>query len=153
MQNTSVPNQFGLGSQIFSDTSTETKTSAVEETGAESDVESEGSTSLSSDESLITAMASTKLDTSPWISASSYPPLYLSTTSEYLPPPPKLKLPAGADIQDPADDNDGGKDGKNTSWAFEAYENSLEVDHVFDRFTKRVGYEGEQCVRYVFRVL
>jgi len=22
------------------------------------------------------------------------------------------------------------------------------VDHVFERFTKRVGYEGEQCVRY-----
>jgi pre-rRNA-processing protein TSR4 len=145
MQNPSVPNPFGLGSQIFGAASTEAPTSATEVPEAESDGESGES---SSDESLITAMASTSLETSPWISAPSYPPLYLSTASEYLPPPPKTKLPAGVHIQDPADDDNGKEGGKNTNWAFEAYENSLEVDHVFDRFTKRVSHEGEQCVRY-----
>lgn len=146
MQNSSVPNPFGLGSQIFCDTSTEAPIPATEEVEVASDSESEGSTSSTSDESLITAMASTNLETSPWISAPSYPPLYLSTVSEYLLPPPK-KLPAGAHIQDPADDDNGQEDGKNVNRTLEAYENSLEVDHVFDRFTKRVGYEGEQCVR------
>ena len=41
------------------------------------------------------------------------------------------------------------KKDKDISWAKETYEDSLEVDHVFERFTKRVGYEGEQCVRLV----
>jgi pre-rRNA-processing protein TSR4 len=153
MQTSSVPNPFGLGTQIFCDASTEAPISPAEVAETESDGESEGSASSTSDASLITAMASTSLETSPWISAPSYPPLYLSTVSEYLPPPPKAKLPAGVHIQDPADDDSGKEDGKNKNWAFEAYENSLEVDHVFDRFTKRVGYEGEQCVRYSIPVL
>lgn len=144
MQNSAAPNPFGLGSQIFS-------ASSVEETLPEpksdqvSDAESEGSDTSTSDESLITAMATTTLDVSPWNSAPSYYPLYLSTSSEYLPPPPKTKLPDGAQIEDLMDDD--GKHGKGANWAFEAYENSLEVDQVFDRFTKRVGYEGRQCVR------
>jgi len=99
--------------------------------------------SASSDEELLTAMASAVLEESPWKSAPSYPPLYLSTVSEYLPPLPKPKLPPGAQIAD-----DDGKGSKDTSWASEAYENSLEMDHVFERFTKRVDYEGEQCIRY-----
>jgi pre-rRNA-processing protein TSR4 len=90
-------------------------------------------------------MASTTIDDSPWRVAPSFPPLYLSTTSEYLPPPPKTKIPQGAHIEDSADDHS--KDGKDVSWAFEPYENSLEVDGVFDRFTKRVSNTGEQCLR------
>ncbi|KAJ7601089.1 programmed cell death protein 2 [Mycena floridula] len=64
--------------------------------------------------------------------------------SKYLPAQPKAKLPAGAQVSDPDEEPKGGKD---VSWAFEPYENSLEVDHAFERFTKRVAFEGEQCVR------
>jgi pre-rRNA-processing protein TSR4 len=146
MQQSSAPTPFGFGTQIFNDASAEANTSP-EETGEASDAESEASVSSTSNESLIVAMSSTTIGTSPWASAPLYPPLYLSTISELLPPPPKAKLPPGTQVQDPV--HDGGKEGKNQSWAFEAYENSLEVDHVFDRFSKRVGFEGEQCVRYV----
>ena len=91
-------------------------------------------------------MASTTLNESPWPSAPSYPPFYLSTVSEYLPPPPKPRLPQGVKVEDLGDED---KKDKDISWAKETYEDSLEVDHVFERFTKRVGYEGEQCVRLV----
>jgi hypothetical protein len=37
---------------------------------------------------------------------------------------------------------------QHVSWATETYENSLPMDHVFERFTKRVGYEAKQCVRF-----
>ena len=139
-----------MGSRVFSDLSTEAKND-LEEGGKASDAESEASESSTSSESLIVAMTSMDIGPSPWVSAPSYSPLYLSTTSEYLPPPPKNKLPPGTQVQDPADE-EGKEERKNASWAFEAYENSLEVDHVFDRFTKRVGYEGEQCVRYVHHI-
>ncbi len=86
-------------------------------------------------------MTSATLEESPWKAAPAYSPLYLSTASEYLPPQPKLKV--SAQVSEPGSE-DGGKD---ISWAFEPYENSLEVDQVFERFTKRVGYEGEQCIR------
>jgi pre-rRNA-processing protein TSR4 len=140
----SAPNPFGLGTQIFSDSSAKADTPA-KETGETIDAESVESSS--SNESLIIAMASTTIGPSPWASAPSYSPLYLSTTSEYLPPPPKAKLSPGTQVQDSADD-EGKEDGKSGSWTFEAYENSLQVDNVLDRFMKRVGYEGEQCVRY-----
>ena len=106
--------------------------------GAQSD-------SSASDDELLTAIGSVSLADSPWTSAPSYPPIYLSTASEYLPPQPKQKLPAGARISDPFADDD--KRSKDTSWAAEAYENSLELDHVFERFTKRIAYEDQQCVR------
>lgn len=151
MQSPAAPNPFGLGSQIFGGAApvetanpTDDPELAANDT---SDVESEAATSSTSEGSLITAMATTTLEESPWASSPTYSPLYLSTTSEYVPPPPKSKLPAGALVEDNIDDES--KDGKGANWAVEAYENSLEVDHVFERFTKRVGYEGEQCVRYV----
>lgn len=146
MQHHSAATPFGLGTQIFGDSSAEAKTHP-EEAGEVSDAESEASASSTSNESMIVAMASTAIGPSPWASAPSSSSLYLSTTSEYLPPPPKPKLSPGARVQDPADDENK-ENSKNTSWAFEAYENSLEVDHVFNRFAKRVGHKGEQCVRY-----
>ncbi|EGO28781.1 hypothetical protein SERLADRAFT_406196 [Serpula lacrymans var. lacrymans S7.9] len=146
LQNSAAASPFGLGTQIFGqspppprDPSPPPPEESVEESDAESD---------SSEESLITALASTGLSSSPWISAPSYPPLYLSTTSEYVPPPPKAKLPPGVQIQDPLDDDEMKKSSKDGGWSLEGYENSLEIDSVFDRFTKRVGYEGEQCIRY-----
>jgi pre-rRNA-processing protein TSR4 len=109
------------------------------------------SDSASSEEGLLTALATTTLEESPWRSAPSYAPLYLSTSSEYLPAPQKIKLPPGVQIVDPSDD--AGKGGKDVSWIAEAYENSLEVDQVFERFTKRVGFEGDQCVRYAAHII
>lgn len=59
---------------------------------------------------------------------------------------PKTKIPIGVNVPDP-DDDPKEKDSKDISWAFEPYENSLKVDHVFERFTKRVAHEGEQIIR------
>jgi pre-rRNA-processing protein TSR4 len=88
------------------------------------------------------ALASTTLEDTVWKATPAYEPLYLSTLSEYLPSHSKQKLPAnvqvvGPDIQDKND----------PIWNNESYENSLEIDHVFDRFTKRVANESEQCLR------
>jgi pre-rRNA-processing protein TSR4 len=85
-------------------------------------------------------MASIAITETPWKSAPSYPALYLSTVSEYLPASAKPKLPDTAEVVDPA--------GKDVSWISEAYENSMDTDHAFDRFSKRVEAEPEQCVRY-----
>ncbi|KAJ7132085.1 programmed cell death protein 2 [Mycena epipterygia] len=138
----SNPTPFGLGAQIFGDSAMSAASPPVEAEDETSDAESDAG----SDEELLTALAATTLHESPWRSAPSYPPLYLSTCSEYLPAQSKIKLPPGVQVVDPLDDS--GKGGKDVSWISEAYENSLDVDQVFERFTKRVGYEGDQCVRY-----
>ncbi|KAF7356823.1 hypothetical protein MVEN_01017700 [Mycena venus] len=139
-----VPNSspFGLGAQIFGDSPSTASSPPVEEADEPSDNESDAT----SEEELLTALAATTLEESPWRSAPSYTPLYLSTCSEYLPAQPKPKLPPGVQVIEPLDDPD--KGGKDVSWIAEAYENSLDVDQVFERFTKRVGFEGDQCVRY-----
>ena len=105
---------------------------------AESDPES-------SDSSLITALASTSMNDSAWKSAPSYPPLYLSTLTEYLPPQAAPKLPKGLTVDDLGDDD---KKNKDITWAKEKYEDSLELDQVFERFTQRVAIEGKQCIRF-----
>ncbi|KAJ6624986.1 programmed cell death protein 2 [Mycena sp. CBHHK59/15] len=142
---TGVPNPtpFGLGTQIFGDAASPASSSPGRDTEDET---ADAEDDTSSDEELLTAMAATTLEESLWRSAPSYAPLYLSTSSEYLPAPPKLKLPPGVQVVDPFDDS--AKGAKDPSWISEAYENSLDVDQVFERFTKRVGYEGDQCVRY-----
>ena len=111
------------------------------------DEDDEEDDSVDEDEALAAAVQAASLDDSPWTAAPAYSPLYLSTVSEYLPSPPKVKLPAGAtaDIDD-GDKASKGKDGG--GWAMEGYENSMDVDHAFERFSKRVSYEGEQCLRY-----
>jgi pre-rRNA-processing protein TSR4 len=112
----------------------------------EDDASEAGSESGESD--LVTAMAGATLDTSPWAGAPAHPALYLSTTAEYIPPPPKAKLPAGVRVEDSDADGGGkGSGGGGGEWGLESYENSMELDHVFERFTKRVGYAAEQCVR------
>ncbi|KAF7971276.1 hypothetical protein HWV62_21518 [Athelia sp. TMB] len=145
MQNSATPNPFGLGAQIFGETPR--PDSPPPENEDVDDADETGSVaSDASEESLIIALASTSLEASPWASSPAYPALYLSTVAEYVPPPPKSKIPPGAKIIDPLDEID--EDGKKANWVLEAYENSLEIDHIFERFTKRVGYEAEQCVRY-----
>ncbi|KAG6888568.1 hypothetical protein C0995_007357 [Termitomyces sp. Mi166 len=144
-------NIFGIGAQIFGDTPppptnpAEPKPNENDDRNDENDDDTNDEESTLSEDELLTAMASVTVTGSPWKAAPSYPPLYLSTVSEYLPPQPKPKVPQGTQVTDPLDDEDrkGSKD-KDISWASEPYEDSLEMDHVFERFTKRVAYEGEQ---------
>ncbi|KAH7927870.1 hypothetical protein BV22DRAFT_1103431 [Leucogyrophana mollusca] len=145
MKAAAIPSPFGLGDQIFGQSASEDSAPPAQEDVTD-DSDGESDSSSTSEQSLITAMASTTLDESAWTAAPSYTPMYLSTSSEYLPPAPKSKPTSKIRVEDPADDDD--KKGKDATWAFEGYENSLEVDHVFDRFTKRVSYAGEQCLRY-----
>jgi len=142
MQGGPVSRPFGLGSQVFfGDTTVSGPTTQPLESDHElKDNESDVSTS-SDDSSLITAMAAAVVG-SEWESAPSYTALYLSTMTEYLPPSHEVKLPSSAQIQANDEENKGG------SWAFETYENSFKVDQVFERFTRRVGHEAKQCIRY-----
>lgn len=113
-----------------------------EKRGTYADEGSDGD--VDDEEDLVTAMAATTLATSDWAKAPSYPALYMSTTSEYLPPAPKSNIPVAEEVLEGVDE----KKSKDTSWTLEGYENSLDVDHAFERFSKRVGYEAEQCIRY-----
>ncbi|KAG9312897.1 programmed cell death protein 2 [Chiua virens] len=144
MQPATQPMAFGLGDQIFGNSVIDPPEETEQVHDDYSDAESDDASS--SEESLITAMASTRVTDSFWAAAPSYPAIYLSTASEWIPQPPKTKVPANAKIEDPTELE--GKGRKDSIWAPEAYENSLEIDNVFDRFTKRVGYTGEQCIRY-----
>lgn len=140
MTASSAPNPFGLGTQVFGE---EPQPPPVDE--PKGDVSEESSEDEDEDEALVTAMAVTTLDASEWKTAPSYACLYMSTGAEYVPPAPKPKLPPGAQVETADDD----KSSTDKTWALEGYENSLDVDHVFERFTKRVGYEGAQCIRSV----
>ncbi|KAJ6485929.1 programmed cell death protein 2 [Mycena sanguinolenta] len=143
-----VPNSapFGLGAQIFGDSPSAAPSPPGPPIEEEEDHDTNDGDSDASSEELLTALAATTLEESPWRAAPSYQPQYLSTCSEYLPAQPKAKLPPGVEIVDSLDDP--GKGSKDVSWIAEAYENSLDVDQVFEHFTKRVGFEGDQCVRY-----
>ncbi|KAF8915449.1 programmed cell death protein 2 [Mucidula mucida] len=137
-----APNPFALGSQVFG---TPTPPPPAEEEQVDDEADESDAESTSSEHSLITALTSTTLEDSPWKAAPQYPPKYLSTSSEYVAPEPKRKVPSGADILAQEDD---GKGDKSAPWSSEAYENSLNIDQVFEKFSTRVEYEPEQCVRY-----
>jgi pre-rRNA-processing protein TSR4 len=98
------------------------------------------SASTSSAASVIVALASVTLVDSLWQSAPSYPPQYLSTANEYIPPPSKIHEPTTGII----DDNEV-QEGH--AWGSEKYEKSMRTDHVFDRFNERSAHEPQQCVR------
>lgn len=146
MKITTEPLTFGLGDQIFGPAMD--IPGQPEQARYGSDAESDDSSSTA--DSLITAMASTRVTESFWAAAPSYPAVYLSTLSEYIPQPPKTKTPASARLEDPVEAD--GKTGKDSTWVLETYENSLQIDNVFDQFTKRVGFTGEQCLRWVTMV-
>ena len=147
---------FGLGSQIFggSDPTQSSEISTIDSShdqlsghdgssdDSESGSEGEG---VGDDDPLASAVQSVSLQDSPWKDAPAYSPLYLSTVSEYLPPPPKIKVPAEGKVEEDVYEESKQKDG--SGWGPEGYENSIEVDHAFERFNKRVSYEGEQCLR------
>jgi pre-rRNA-processing protein TSR4 len=126
---------FGLGTQIFGEDPSKEIDSNV--SGSEDENEESDDDEASS---LVTALTRTVISDSPWRSAPAYKPVYLSTISEYLPPQPKQKLSSASQGLD-MDDATG-------AWMSEKYENSLHVDPIFERFTRRVATEGEQCVRY-----
>ncbi|KAI6044214.1 programmed cell death protein 2 [Pisolithus marmoratus] len=146
MQASAAPSPFGLGDQIFGQApSNPFGPSPAVEVDEDDDQSDDESKTSSTEDSLVTAMASTTIQDSPWTAAPSYPPTYLSTMSEYIPPAPKAKIPQNTRIEDSADDDSGGK---GSSWGLEAYENTLKVDLVFERFTKRISHTADQCLRY-----
>jgi pre-rRNA-processing protein TSR4 len=97
----------------------------------------------SSVSSVVVALASATLEDSSWQFAPSYPPQYLSTISEYLPPP--QKAPAERTAGAAPDDCD---DQESHPWATEKYESSMHTDHIFDSFNDRTAHEPQQCVRW-----
>ncbi|KAI0091792.1 programmed cell death protein 2 [Irpex rosettiformis] len=152
----SALNSFGLGTAIFGQCEPKELNEEIEgeldKIIGEGDDAAEDSESSEQDEAedglLVTAMAATTLESSPWASAPAYDVLYLSTIAEYLPPAPKPKLSISKEDEVNGDNMEGGSKVKDTTWGLEGYENSLDIDHAFERFSKRVGYEGEQCLRY-----
>ncbi|TFY72314.1 hypothetical protein EVG20_g694 [Dentipellis fragilis] len=123
----------GLGTSIFGGPPSEVKGDSDDSRGVDPDPDSD------SESSIVVALASSTLSDSPWRMAPYHPAQYLSTLSEYIPPPKKAKrIPSHADEQENEDGN---------TWSSEKYENSMDTDHIFERFTDRVALEPEQCVR------
>ncbi|KAH9933363.1 programmed cell death protein 2 [Fomitopsis serialis] len=145
MKSTAASNPFDLGSQVFGNTPTPTEPNDASSPSEEAVSDEEDVEEPHEDADLAARLASTTLDDSKWTETPAYGALYLSTTAEYLPPAKKVKVPKGAEVDE---DDEGTGKGKDGGWALEGYENSIEVDHAFERFTKRVGYEGGQCIRY-----
>jgi pre-rRNA-processing protein TSR4 len=141
----------GLGSDMFNSVlpldSGHTITSQVSVPDESMDSDDD-SASTSSAASAIVALASVTLVDSLWQSAPSYPPQYLSTANEYIPPPNKTRDEPTSGI---IDDNEVTQEGHN--WAPEKYENSMHTDHVFDRFNERTAHEPQQCVRCALLLL
>jgi pre-rRNA-processing protein TSR4 len=79
---------------------------------------------------------------SSWQSAPSYPPQYLSTADEYIPPQNKASDELTTGILD-----DDRVTEEAHPWTSEKYENSMHTDHLFDKFNERVAHEPQQCVR------
>lgn len=128
---------FGLGTATFDEVAPGGQPKSTSTQDAENDESEEDA------DDLVAVMEASSMADSEWTSAPAYPAAYLSTISEYIPSANKPKpLPK---VDDGLDD-DGPKD-KNQSWA-EGYENSLDVDQAFERFTRRVGYQPDQCIRY-----
>ncbi|KAF7306313.1 PDCD2-C domain-containing protein [Mycena indigotica] len=138
------PNPFSLGTQIFGGATSPAPGDTAPEEPREDEQEEE---SDETDDELLPVLASVTLEDSPWRSAPCFKPVYLNTESEFIRPSAQSKLPPGVQVVDSLDDNES-KKGKDVSWMSEAYENSLDVDQVFDRFTKRVAHNSSQCVRY-----
>ncbi|PPQ65883.1 hypothetical protein CVT24_011214 [Panaeolus cyanescens] len=144
---------FGLGAQIFGSAPsavTETPKDSPESHDEQADDvgnSDDDDEASDSDESLIVAMESATVTESPWRKAPFYPAIYLDTIGEELPLERKPTLPKGIKVDDGLDDVKGGKDDQ-LSWAKEVYEDSLEVDKVFERFATRVKAEPSQCLRY-----
>ncbi|KAI0788810.1 programmed cell death protein 2 [Abortiporus biennis] len=131
----------GLGSSIFDDDEEDEKEDdSIDEIKNDvqdfSDSDDEGEV-----DALVEALASSSLEDSFWKAAPAYSPLYLSTVSEEPPAKSKVSIPKESDIDDE-------HKAKDNAWLSEGYENSLDIDHTFERFTRRIEPQGEQCLRY-----
>ncbi|KIJ55452.1 hypothetical protein M422DRAFT_152016 [Sphaerobolus stellatus SS14] len=139
---------FGIGSQLFGATEEPDNESDVPEpppsdTEAEDEEDEEDESSDETKESIMEgAEASPEWKTHP-----AYKPVYLSTESEYIPPAPKTKARPEKLLDSEVDVGDK----KEQDWGMEGWEQSEDLDSTFDRFTKRVSSEPEQCVRYDLR--
>lgn len=131
---------FGFGAQVFGEVLARTPDAVVEPDNG-SDAEDDD---VNSDEDeLVTAVAAITLEGSQWRTAPAYSPMYMSTAAEYLPPAPKVRVSPDEALLDEAAEG-GSKEG---GWGMEGYENSMNLDQIFERFTRRVGHRGEQCIR------
>lgn len=120
-----------FGTDFFAVPSASASDSAKEVVPEDSDKEDEVS-------ELADALHDTTLDLSKWQSMPSHSPNYLATVEEVLTSSTEPKLVGG---QTTGDGGDGGA-------GPETYENSLDTDQLFERFSRRVANEGEQCIRY-----
>ncbi|KZS94501.1 hypothetical protein SISNIDRAFT_453428 [Sistotremastrum niveocremeum HHB9708] len=137
-----APSPFG-GNNLFGAGFSETADEAPAETADDEDKASDDEDdSIPSDvDEVGDLLSASKIVDSPWDATPGFHPLYLSTVPEYLSSPssePKTKS-----VQDTEDAESG-----NASWSHEAYENSMNLDDVFERFQRRVEQEPEQCLRY-----
>ena len=78
---------------------------------------------------------------SEWIQVPSHNSTYLATVSEYVKPPNSSGMKVDTSLIKDLDEKVAG------GWNTEVYENSLDVDRLFERFVERVSNEYEQCVR------
>ena len=135
----------GLGDQLFGSNSDEDlfqTSSANNPLSADenpSDTESDEETEITGDGvgGITSGLESTTISPGEWSSAPRYTPIYLDTTSEYIPAPP-----AGQKTKGTVGDNQDGQ------WGFEGYEKPEGVDDVFQAFLRRNDIEPHQCVRY-----
>ena len=137
----------GLGTDIFNSIVPPDSGSTITSHGPARDEEStesddEHASSSSSASSVVVALVSATLVDSLWQSAPSYPPQYLSTISE--PIHPSSKAPDGPIA---GDFDAEGLNPEGHAGASEKYENSMHMDHLFDRFNERAAREPQQCVR------
>nr|GAT61031.1 predicted protein [Mycena chlorophos] len=130
---------FGLGAQIFG--------SDAPLGLAEPEPDEENESDSDSDSEPLVVLAESTSENSPWHSAPRFDPVYLSRDLEPEQPSARSKLPSGVQMVDSLDDSRPTGDNDFTDMA-EAYENTLHIDQVFDRFTKRVGLNSAQCLRY-----
>ncbi len=135
----------GLGSDMFNSVltldsdGTITSQGPVPDESIDSDVDSASTSSVSS---AIVALASVTLVDSLWQSAPSYPPQYLSSANEYIPPQNIASDEPAARLID-----DNGVTQEGHPWISEKYENTIHTDHIFDKFNERTAHEPQQCVR------
>ena len=138
---------FGLGTQLFGcDAPVLDKEGQVaEEPPSKPEPESDEDTDEDGVESVTKQFESTMLDIPvEWSLSPCYKPLYLSTTSEYLPRPKSTVKPQDFPDEDVENNKNSARD-----WGLEGWEHSADVDGVFERFVKRISSENEQCVRCV----
>lgn len=124
---------FGGGFEATSDVPVAETEDAIDET-------SDDDESVPSDvEEISDLLDVSKLDGSVWDATPRFDPLYLSTVPEYLSSRSDPKLKAVQETEE--------TEGGNASWSHEAYEDSMDLDDVFERFQRRVEQEPEQCLR------